>query len=323
MTKVSPPGGASNFDCFIPRMVLPSGDEVYREEGLAMAEVRIAKDWKAYELLMTGDGQKQERWGDFILRRPEPQAVWPAEKPWEKADAVYHRSKSGGGHWEYIRKIPAKWQISYKQLKFNVEPTGFKHTGLFPEQAVNWDFSMEKINRAGRKTEILNLFAYTGGATVACASAGASVCHVDAAKGMVARAKDNLALSGMRDKPVRFIVDDAIKFVKREIRRGRKYDGIIMDPPAYGRGPAGELWKIEDTLYELVELCAQLLGEDPLFFIINSYASALSPILMENIMGLLLQNKLGGQIETFELGLKITNSSMILPCGFTGRWEND
>lgn len=290
-------------------------------EGKVMAEVKIAKGWKEYKLLMTGDGQKQEQWGNFVLRRPEPQAVWPVEKPWGKAHAVYHRSKSGGGHWEHIQKIPPKWRISYKHLKFFVEPTGFKHTGLFPEQAVNWDFTIDKIKRAGRRTEILNLFAYTGGATAACASAGAAVCHVDAAKGMVNRAKDNLALSGLADKPVRYIVDDAIKFVKREIRRGRKYDGIIMDPPAYGRGPNGELWKIEDTLYELVELCSKLLSDEPLFFIINSYASTLSPQLMENIMGILLQKPFGGEVETFELGLEIEDSRMILPCGFTGRWE--
>ncbi len=286
-----------------------------------MAEVKIARGWKDYELLMTGDGQKQERWGEYVLRRPEPQAVWPLGKSWSLPHAVYHRSKSGGGYWEYLQKIPAKWQIQYKHLKFNIEPTGFKHTGLFPEQAVNWDFAMDKISSVGRNPEILNLFAYTGGATAACASAGAAVCHVDAAKGMVARAKNNLALSGMAGKPVRFIVDDAIKFVKREIRRGRKYDGIIMDPPAYGRGPSGELWKIEDTLYELVELCAELLCDNPLFFIINSYASTLSPLLIENIMGLLLLKPLGGSIETFELGLEIKDTGMVLPCGFTGRWK--
>ena len=286
-----------------------------------MAEVKIARGWKDYELLMTGDGQKQERWGEYVLRRPEPQAVWPLKKSWPLPHAVYHRSKSGGGYWEYLEKIPAKWQIQYKHLIFNIEPTGFKHTGLFPEQAVNWDFAMDKISSVGRNPEILNLFAYTGGATAACASAGAAVCHVDAAKGMVARAKNNLALSGMAGKPVRFIVDDAIKFVKREIRRGRKYDGIIMDPPAYGRGPSGELWKIEETLYELVELCAELLCDNPLFFIINSYASTLSPLLIENIMGLLLYKPLGGSIETFELGLEIKDGGMVLPCGFTGRWE--
>jgi 23S rRNA (cytosine1962-C5)-methyltransferase len=286
-----------------------------------MAEVKIAKDWKDYELLMTGDGQKQERWGGYILRRPEPQAVWPAPGPWGKAHAVYHRSKSGGGHWEYKQKLPLKWQIKYRNLIFNIEPTGFKHTGLFPEQAVNWDFMMDKIERAGRHIEILNLFAYTGGATAACASAGAAVCHIDAAKGMVSRAKDNLELSGLGDRPVRFIVDDAIKFVKREMRRGRKYDGIIMDPPAYGRGPSGELWKIEDTLYELVEFCSRLLSDKPLFFIINSYASTLTPLLMENIIGMLLEEPFGGSIETFELGLGISNSGMILPCGITGRWE--
>lgn len=286
-----------------------------------MAEVRIAKGWKDYELQMTGDGLKQERWGAYVLRRPEPQAVWPAGRSWGKAHAVYHRSNTGGGYWEHIQKIPEKWQISYKNLKFYVEPTGFKHTGLFPEQAVNWDFTMEKIKQADRKTEILNLFAYTGGATAACAAAGAAVCHVDAAKGMVNRAKDNLALSGLMDKPVRYIVDDVIKFVKKEIRRGREYDGIIMDPPAYGRGPAGELWKIEDTLYELVQLCSQILSKNPLFFIINSYASSMSPLLMENIITLLLKNPMGGKVETFELGLEITDDNMILPCGFTGRWE--
>ena len=291
------------------------------EEGKRMTEVRVAKGWKDYELLTTGDGQKQERWGAYVLRRPEPQAVWPVGKPWGKAHSVYHRSKTGGGYWEQIQKIPTKWQIAYKNLKFHVEPTGFKHTGLFPEQAVNWDFTIDKIKQTERRTEILNLFAYTGGATVACASAGAAVCHVDAAKGMVARAKDNLALSGLSDKPVRFIVDDAIKFVKKEIRRGRKYDGIIMDPPAYGRGPNGELWKIEDTLYELIELCAQLLSDNPMFFIINSYASTLSPLLIENIMSLLLKNRIGGKVETFELGLEIVDNGMLLPCGFTGRWE--
>ena len=286
-----------------------------------MAEVRIANEWKEYELLMTGDGQKQERWGSYVLRRPEPQAVWPISRKWSESHAVYHRSKSGGGHWEYKKKLPPKWQINYKNLKFNIEPTGFKHTGLFPEQAVNWDFMMDKIRTSDRKVEILNLFAYTGGATVSCASAGASVCHVDAAKGMVSRAKDNLSLSGLRDKPVRFIVDDAIKFVKREIRRGRRYDGIIMDPPAYGRGPSGELWKIENTLFELVDLCSQLLSDEPIFFIINSYSSTLTPLLMENIMGILLLEPLGGRIETFELGLGITGGGMVLPCGITGRWE--
>jgi 23S rRNA (cytosine1962-C5)-methyltransferase len=286
-----------------------------------MAEVRIANQWKDYELLMTGDGQKQERWGSYVLRRPEPQAVWPVPGKWGESHAVYHRSKSGGGHWEYKKKLPPKWQINYRNLKFNIEPTGFKHTGLFPEQAVNWDFMMDKISATGRKVEILNLFAYTGGATVACAFAGASVCHVDAAKGMVSRAKDNLSLSGLRDKPVRFIVDDAIKFVKREIRRGRKYDGIIMDPPAYGRGPSGELWKIEDTLFELVDLCSKLLSDKPIFFIINSYSSTLTPLLMENIMKILLLEPLGGHIETFELGLGITDGGMLLPCGITGRWE--
>ena len=286
-----------------------------------MAKVKIAGDWNDYELLLTGDGQKLERWGKYLLRRPEPQAVWPVGEEWPFSHAVYHRSKSGGGQWEYIEEIPMKWIIEYKKLKFYIEPTGFKHTGLFPEQAVNWDFAAKKIKDFKGTPEILNLFAYTGGATAACALAGAAVCHVDAAKGMVARAKNNMELCGLSNSPVRYIVDDAIKFVSREIRRGKKYDGIIMDPPAYGRGPSGELWKIETTLFELVDLCSQLLSDTPMFFIINAYASTLSPLLIENIMNILLTNNMGGRVETFELGLDISNQKMPLPCGFTGRWE--
>ena len=285
-----------------------------------MADVKVAGGWNDYELLLTGDGQKLERWGSIVLRRPEPQAVWPLGKEWPVSHAVYHRSKSGGGHWEFEKEVPDSWVIGYKNLKFNVETMGFKHTGIFPEQAVNWDFMVDKIEKAGGGS-VLNLFAYTGGATAACAGAGASVCHVDAAKGMVNRAKANLETSGLRDKPVRFIVDDAIKFVKREIRRGRRYDGIIMDPPAYGRGPSGEMWKIEDTLYELVELCAGLMSDNPIFFIINAYASALSPLLIENIMNLLLTDRRGGSVITYELALQATGQDLLLPCGFSGRWE--
>ncbi|MFO7610966.1 MAG: class I SAM-dependent methyltransferase [Clostridia bacterium] len=286
-----------------------------------MAEVRVASEWRDYELIEAGDGQKLERWGGFVLRRPEPQAVWPMTKAWPDAHAIYNRSNSGGGSWDFYKNMPDKWTITYRNLKFYIEPMGFKHTGIFPEQAFNWDFAMDRIKSEGTGISVLNLFAYTGGATAACASAGASVCHVDAAKGMVARAKTNLELSGLNDKPVRYIVDDAVKFVKKEIRRGKKYDCIIMDPPAYGRGPSGELWKIEDTLYELVDLCAQLLTDRPLFFLINAYASALSPLLIENIMGMILLPRFGGKISTYELGLDIKSRGMVLPCGFTGRWE--
>lgn len=291
-------------------------------KGKNMPRIKTADNWKDYELLLTGDGQKLERWGNILLRRPEPQAVWPLKKEWPFSHGVYHRSKTGGGYWEYKEKIPNKWIIKYKNLKFFIEPTQFKHTGLFPEQAVNWDFAIDKINNAKKNPNILNLFAYTGGATVACASAGAAVCHVDAAKGMVARARKNLELSGLADKPVRFIVDDAVKFVRREIRRGKKYDGVIMDPPAYGRGPSGELWKIEDTLYELVELCAELLVKKPLFFIVNSYASTISPVLVENILKLVVQSRFGGKIETYELGFNIVKQNIKLPCGSTGIWES-
>lgn len=286
-----------------------------------MANVKIALEWEDFEVLLTGDGLKQERWGKYILIRPEPQAVWPVNSNWQDSHAVYYRSKTGGGYWEKQNKIPEKWIIQYKNLRFYIETMGFKHTGLFPEQAVNWDYMTEKIESAKGPTSVLNLFAYTGGATAACAAAGASVCHVDSAKGIVNRAKRNMELSGLSDKPIRFIVDDAVKFVKREIRRGNKYDGIVMDPPAYGRGPAGELWKIEDALYELVELCSQLMSKNSLFFIINSYASTLSPLLVENILNLIFVKNFGGKTLTYELGLNIKNQDMILPCGFTGRWE--
>ena len=285
----------------------------------------LADDLKDYELIDTGAGEKLERWGGFTLRRPDPQAIWPVtgdEKVWAGADAHYHRSSSGGGSWEYRRKLPSQWSVGYGELKFHVEPTGFKHTGLFPEQAVNWKWIEEKIKNAGRKTSVLNLFAYTGGATVAAAHAGAEVCHVDASKGMVTRAKENLSLSGLGDKPVRFIVDDVVKFVNRESRRGRKYDAVIMDPPSYGRGPNGELWKIEEELYGLIGLCIEILTPKPLFFIVNSYTTGLSPTVIGNMLRLSMQRKYGGRVTADEIGLPSTATGLVLPCGATGRWED-
>lgn len=284
----------------------------------------IAENWKDYELIDTGGGEKLERWGSFVLRRPDPQVIWPLPqnmKKWEKADAHYHRSNSGGGNWEYKTKLPGKWTIKYGNLSFYIEPTGFKHTGLFPEQAVNWDWMMDKIKRSGRQIKVLNLFAYTGGATVAAASAGAEVCHVDAAKGMVVRAKENIALSGLSDRTVRFITDDVVKFVQREQRRERYYDGIIMDPPSYGRGPKGELWKIEEELYGLVELCMGILTPNPLFFLINSYTTGLSPTVLNNILSMTVKRKFGGKVSADEIGLLASSSGLVLPCGASGRWE--
>lgn len=285
----------------------------------------LAKDWKDFELLDVSAGEKLERWGDFILSRPDPQIIWPEmgnAKLWEKADAVYHRSEAGGGKWEFKKQLPDRWIISYKTLKFYVKTMGFKHTGLFPEQAVNWDFMMEKIKAAKRPINVLNLFAYTGAASVACAAAGASVCHVDAAKEIVKRAKENLELSGLGDKPVRFITDDVIKFVKREIRRGRKYDGIVMDPPSFGRGPNGELWKLENQLYGLIELCAQVLSDKPIFFLINSYTTGFAPGILENLLKIQVSNKYGGKVTSDALGIPVTSSNLVLPCGIVARWES-
>jgi len=284
----------------------------------------LADDWKDYELIDTGGGEKLERWGQYTLRRPDPQAIWPIagnEKAWAGADAHYHRSSSGGGSWEYLKKLPQQWMIRHGELEFYVEPTGFKHTGLFPEQAVNWNWMEQKIKGAGRKISVLNLFAYTGGATVAAAHAGAEVCHVDAAKAMVARAKENLALSKLADKPVRFIVDDVVKFVNREIRRGRKYDAVIMDPPSYGRGPNGELWKIEEELYGLIGLCMDALSAEPLFFLVNSYTTGLSPTVIGNMLRLSVQKKYDGSVSADEVGLRGSATGLILPCGSAGRWE--
>lgn len=283
----------------------------------------VAQDWKDYELIDMGEGEKLERWGKYILRRPDPQIIWPLnETPqWRKVDAHYHRSKSGGGSWEYHVKLPEKWKISYGDLSFYIQPTGFKHTGLFPEQAVNWNWMMDKIKTSSRPISVLNLFAYTGGATVACAYAGAEVCHVDAAKGMVGRAKENLIISGLEDKKVRLIVDDVFKFIEREKRRGRSYDAIIMDPPSYGRGTGGEVWKIEDALYKLVENCADILSSNPLFFLINSYTTGFSPAVLRNILALTVGRRHKGQISCGEVGLMASTSGLILPCGSFGRWE--
>lgn len=280
----------------------------------------IADEWKDYECIDTANGEKLERWNDIILCRPDPQVIWDckaAPDEWNKSDARYHRSSSGGGKWEYRKTVPEQWSVNYKNLTFNIKPMGFKHTGLFPEQAVNWDYMMNKI--ATRKgARVLNLFAYTGGATVACAKAGAAVTHVDASKGMVQWAKENARSSGLADAPIRYLVDDCMKFVEREIRRGNKYDAIIMDPPSYGRGPGGEVWKIEDSICHFVRRCALLLSDNPLFFIINSYTTGLAPTVLSNLLQMCLP---AGKIESSEIGLNITASSMVLPCGATGRWE--
>ncbi|MDD4351972.1 MAG: class I SAM-dependent methyltransferase [Candidatus Gracilibacteria bacterium] len=284
----------------------------------------VAENWKDYELIDTGDGEKLERWGKYLLRRPDPQVIWPhntSHELWEKADAHYHRSHLGGGDWEYRKDLPERWTVSYKNLKFYVKTMGFKHTGIFPEQAVNWDFMMGKIKKAKRPINVLNLFAYTGAASVACAAAGASVCHIDASKGMTRVAKENLELSGLGDKPVRFIADDVIKFVKREERRGRKYEAIIMDPPSYGRGPSGETWKFEKNLYELLELCLPILAEKPLFFIVNSYTTGFSPTVIENMLRLTIGKKYKGTLSCGDLGLPVSSSGLTLPCGIFARWE--
>ena len=284
----------------------------------------LANEWKDYELIDTADGEKLERWGQYTLRRPDPQVIWSAQKSskeWKNVDAHYHRSSKGGGEWEYKKKLPERWTVSFGPLSFYIEPTGFKHTGLFPEQAVNWKWMMEKIQAAGRPIKVLNLFAYTGGATVASAYAGAEVCHVDASKGMVTWAKENVALSGLADKPVRFIVDDVMKFVQREKRRGKTYDAIIMDPPSYGRGPNKEVWKIEDSLYGFVEECLDILSPNPLFFLINSYTAGFSPYVLSNILQSTVGRKYDGKISCGEVGIPVSGKEIVLPCGIYGRWE--
>lgn len=286
--------------------------------------MRYTSDWKDYELLDCSSGERLERWGNVTLIRPDPQVIWktPKKHPaWRRADAVYHRSSSGGGNWEIKNKIPSFWSIGYGDLNFNVKTMGFKHTGIFPEQAVNWDYTAKLIKNAGRPVKVLNLFAYTGGATVACLKAGAEVVHVDASKGMVQWAKENAVASGVADRKVRWIVDDCVKFVQREIRRGNKYDIIIMDPPSYGRGPGGEIWKLENEVYSFVELCSQVLSDNPIMVLINSYTTGLSPAVMQYILGALIKPKFGGVTESDEIGLPVTQTGMILPCGASAIWH--
>lgn len=282
----------------------------------------ISDKWRDFEIIDCGDGEKIERWGKQILVRPDPQAIWPKNhsiKTWKNADAHYNRSSSGGGKWQ-INNLPERWQIHYGDLTFQIKPMNFKHTGLFPEQAVNWDFSAQMIQHAGRPIQVLNLFAYTGGATLAAAAAGASVCHVDASKGMVSWARENAAASGLEKAPIRWIVDDCQKFIEREIRRGRQYDAIIMDPPSYGRGPSGEVWKIEENAANLIQLVTRVLSNHPLFVMINSYSTGLAPSVMGYILANTLKGRFSGKTESQELGLTVTSTGLSLPCGNTTRW---
>lgn len=283
----------------------------------------LADQWKDYEVLDTSNGEKLERWGDYFLVRPDPQVLWDTPKKlrqWKKPNGHYHRSHKGGGQWEFF-DLPKTWDIQYKELKFHLQPFSFKHTGLFPEQAVNWDWFSDKIRKANRPVKVLNLFAYTGGATLAAAAAGASVTHVDASKGMVNWAKENAQLSGLREKPIRWLVDDCVKFVEREIRRGNHYDGIIMDPPSYGRGPKGEIWKIEEKIYPFIELCTKILSDDPLFFLVNSYTTGLQPAVLTYMLETQVAAKFGGKVVSDEIGLPVLSNGLVLPCGASGRWE--
>ncbi len=288
--------------------------------------MRIAENWKDYRLIDCTSGEKLEMWGDVSLIRPDPQIIWKTEKKtslWNSAHGHYYRSDKGGGRWDFKKKIPESWLIGYNDLRFNIRPTGFKHTGLFPEQAVNWDFMDNAIRSAGRPINVLNLFAYTGGATLACAAAGATVCHVDASKGMVQWARDNAAASGLADKPIRWIVDDCEKFVTREIKRGRRYEAVVMDPPSYGRGPSQEVWKLEDCVYDLVKLCTGVLSDKPLFFLLNSYTTGLSPSVMAYILRETAGMKFGGTVTADEIGLPVESSGGVLPCGSTAIWTED
>lgn len=283
----------------------------------------VADNWKDYEVIDTSNGEKLERWGKYILLRPDPQVLWntPKKNPaWKKLNAHYHRSKKGGGEWEFF-DLPEQWSIRYKDLTFHLKPFSFKHTGLFPEQAANWDWFSDLIKQADRPIKVLNLFAYTGGATCAAAKAGASVTHVDASKGMVTWAKENAQASGLSDAPIRWIVDDCVKFVKREIRRGNHYDAIIMDPPSYGRGPKGETWKIEEKIHPFIALCEQLLSDNPLFFLVNSYTTGLAPAVLSYLISTEIVSKHGGHVASEEIGLPVSDSGLILPCGAAGRWQ--
>lgn len=284
----------------------------------------VSNEWKNYEIVDASNGEKLEKWNDIVLLRPDPQIIWNNGNLLDKynnINAHYHRSNKGGGYWENLKKTPDRWQVKYKNLTFNIKQMGFKHTGLFPEQAANWDFMIKKIKESDKEIKVLNLFAYTGGASVACLSAGASVVHVDSSKGMVDWAKENVLASGLEDRPIRYLVDDVLKFVKREIRRGNKYDAITMDPPSYGRGSNGEIWDIEKDLFNLVELCVEILTDDPLFFIINSYTTGLSMEVMNNVLKLTLGKKYQGKIYSDEIGLPIKNSDLVLPCGIVTRYE--
>ncbi|MGN0140822.1 MAG: class I SAM-dependent methyltransferase [Roseburia sp.] len=284
----------------------------------------LADNWKDYEVIDCSDGEKLERWGSYLLVRPDPQVIWDTpkkEKGWKKMNAHYHRSTKGGGEWEFF-DLPEQWTIQYHPLglTFQLKPFSFKHTGLFPEQAANWDWFSEKIKNAGRPIKVLNLFAYTGGATLAAAAAGASVTHVDASKGMVTWAKENAASSNLSGAPIRWIVDDCVKFVEREIRRGNHYDAIIMDPPSYGRGPKGEIWKIEESVYPLIKLCAELLSDNPLFFLVNSYTTGLQPAVLTYMIGTALK-RFDGRVTADEVGLPVSATGLVLPCGASGRFE--
>ncbi len=285
----------------------------------------LADGWNEYEVLDASAGEKLERWGDYILVRPDPQVIWntPRRAPeWKRKNGHYHRSSRGGGSWEFFN-LPEQWTLSYRDLTFHLKPFNFKHTGVFPEQAVNWDWTAGRIRRAreaGREVKVLNLFAYTGGATISCAAAGAAVTHVDASKGMVAWAKENAISSGLADAKIRYLVDDCVKFVEREIRRGNRYDAVIMDPPSYGRGPKGEVWKIEEKVFPLIQRCADILAEEPLFFLINSYTTGLQPAVLAYMLTLELQSRFGGRVEADEIGLPVRGGSLVLPCGASGRW---
>lgn len=286
--------------------------------------MRVSSNWIDYELIDCSAGERLERWGDIILIRPDPQIIWNTERKnplWRNAHARYHRSNSGGGQWQVYKKLPQQWSLNYGDLTFNVKPMGFKHTGIFPEQAINWDFASDIIKNADRQLSVLNLFGYTGCATLACLNAGAKVCHVDASKGMVQWAKENAMASNLSDKPVRWLVDDCMKFVAREQRRQNKYDGLIMDPPSYGRGPGGEVWKLEEQLYSFVELCSTILSDDARFFILNSYTTGLPPSVMEYMLSTILVKRFGGTVSSSEIGLPVTDSNLILPCGSTAIWR--
>ncbi|MCH3972447.1 MAG: class I SAM-dependent methyltransferase [Oscillospiraceae bacterium] len=277
-------------------------------------------EWQDYELLDTSRGERLERWGSVLLIRPDPQIIWdtPRKDPrWKQADARYIRSSSGGGHWQMLKQVPPEWEIHWSGMTFRLKTMGFKHTGLFPEQAVNWNYAMQQIQHAGRPIQVLNLFGYTGAATLACLKAGASVCHVDASKGMVQWAKENAQASSLADRPVRWLVDDCTKFVQREHRRGHHYDAIIMDPPSYGRGPGGEVWKLEEQLYSLISMCIPILSEKPLFFLLNSYTTGLSPAVMQYLLGVMLQPRFGGSVQADEIGLRVSDTGFTLPCGST------